>query len=196
MKLEIGTWWIVSLMSVLLLVVTLVSAAGEECETNADCGDGEVCFDNVCDVFCGVGKAECSDGRDNDGDNALDYWGICVTSDCSAYVSLVECIGESAYESLDCSSYKTATECEAACADASGSYILADEACRSPLDYDESLNPPCADGIDNDKDGVTDYPWDSDCPSPESPLEYRGQTEAPIIEKGFFARFWEKLFGK
>ena len=62
--------------------------------------------------YCALGEAECSDGEDNDGDGTIDYWGFCSSGDCT--------------------SVKTADDCESSCS--SDDYTSEDSDCYSPYD--------------------------------------------------------------
>lgn len=72
---------------------------------------------------CTLGETECSDGVDNDNDDLYDYFGDC----------------DDPLSSVDCSSLKTAAECQSACeAVTGGVYTGADaDDCMSPLDIYE-----------------------------------------------------------
>lgn len=171
-----GLFVLLFLVSVLSLNV--VVAEGESCTSTSDCSSGEVCEDGVCTTYCSIGETECSDGIDNDGDGAYDYWGACFTDSTDT-------------EANDCSAYDFASECEDSCRDFI--YYDVDTECRSPLDNDESADPRCADGIDNDGDTYVDYPDDSNCLSPEWDLEEGFRLGAPEEERGFFERLWDWL---
>lgn len=160
--------------SIFLLSLSVVSAEGESCTATSDCASGEVCEGSVCTAYCTIGETECSDGIDNEGDGSYDYWGACFIGP------------EGAATLLDCSAFDFAFECENSCRDYT--YESADSDCRSPLDNDESGNPGCADGIDNDGDTFVDYPDDSNCLSPEWDLEAGFSLGAPEE-----VNFWQRL---
>jgi len=183
------------LLSIFLVSLQLVFAAGESCVANENCASGEVCDSGSCVEFCVNGETECSDGVDNDGDGAYDYGGSCtinsVVYPCSA---LPDGSGGTVdYSGVDGS----LEECEAVCTP-ENTFISGDQECRSPLDTDETTDPVCANGVDDDSDGTTDFPFDEDCAEPHSESEAEGAAGAPAFapeeEKGFFAKLWDFLF--
>jgi hypothetical protein len=94
--------------------------------------------------------AECSDGIDNDGDGLIDYEVVCTPH-------------------ADPN------------ADHGGCYIVGDPGCSSPYDDDESdVAPECSDGIDNDGDGLYDYPEDPGCDDPTDNDEYNSSEHVSI----------------
>ncbi len=135
------------------------------------------------DYVCDIGEAECSDGLDNDGDSLIDFTGAC--HDMGLFMNCAE-LG-----------YNTVVECQAYCADGNnmpsggpGVYTGPDPECRSPLDTDESSDPECADGGDNDGNGDIDFPNDPDCTAPEDDSESGGVAPAPEVSQNAFVSLW------
>lgn len=157
--------------AVLLFSLGIVSAEGESCSSESDCAVGEVCDSGVCTAVCAAGETACSDGVNNDGDEYVDYLGVCTLAtpdtppadfpDCNAC--------DSFEEGTLCGDYCISPErYGAACNALWGSYTQGDSDCVSPLDTTE--NPPaCSDGEDNDDDGYVDYLGTCTLSNPDSP---------------------------
>jgi hypothetical protein len=165
----------------------------EECIGDAQCRTGYSCESEVCvfeaeEVYCAIGVAECSDGVDNDNDDLVDYLGGCDTDNDG--IAGLNCVNEGITEPSECKEY---------CISDDRDYIEPDPQCRSPLDTDETSDPQCADGINNDheKDGI-DYPNDPNCDSPEDNTESAtGSMGAPSLapegKQNIFVRFVDWL---
>lgn len=80
---------------------------------------------------CTIGSTDCSNGEDDDGDGTADYLGVC--------------------SDVDCSSYKSAAECESAC---TGTYTDADSDCYSPLDTSEEGVVAAAPALAPEEEGI------------------------------------------
>ena len=147
-----------------VLVILLFSFSfviGADCSSDVDCDNGFACDSNGdCVEYCGLGETECSDGIDNDGDGTADYIN-CVVDDVTHFCNFI--IVDEEFGIVRCKSDLGDVTCDLY----DGSFTYSDLECRSPYDTDESSDPKCADGIDNDNDGKTDYPYDLDCTSPE-----------------------------
>ena len=149
-----------------------------ECESDVDCDDGFACdSEGSCVEYCALGETECSDGIDNDSDGTADYEEI------NPY-----CLIDDVIYSCDPASYVGPFGSSSTCyieyngipSTCIGTLVYeTDLECRSPYDTDESSDPKCADGIDNDGDEWVDYPFDSDCENPESDLEGSSFYAAP-----------------
>jgi len=167
-----------NLCVLILLLFSFSFVIGVECESDVDCDDGFACDSNGdCVEYCGLGETECSDGIDNDNDGTADYEEI------SPY-----CLIDDVIYSCDSDSYVGPFGSGSTCyieyngipSTCTGTLVYeTDSECRSPYDTDESSDPKCADGIDNDNDGNLDYPFDSDCENPESDLEGSSLYAAP-----------------
>ncbi|MEK7529967.1 MAG: hypothetical protein AAB570_03525, partial [Patescibacteria group bacterium] len=118
------------------------------------------CVDELGYTFVAVGgscdaesETACNDGVDNDGDGDYDYLGDCSDP----------------HNSINCSEYNTAEECSDACGlEVGGIYTEADTGCTSVDDDSEDTEctdvlPSCADGVDNDGDGLIDIADTGDC---------------------------------
>lgn len=110
-------------------------------------------------------EPECSDGVDNDGDGTFDYLGICTILLDSPPADFPDCNA--------CESFEEGTLC--------GDYCISSErygaACGALW-------------------GSYTSSGDSDCTSLSDSTESVAVVQtAPAVEKGFFAKLWEKLFG-
>jgi len=154
-----------SLCVLVLLLFSFSFVIGAECGSDVDCDDGFACdSEGSCVEYCGLGETECSDGIDNDDDGLVDY-SNCIFEDVTYFCNSI--IVDEEFGIVRCKS----DSMDVTCSLADGSFSYGDLECRSPYDTDESSNPQCADGIDNDSDGNLDYPFDSDCENPESSFE-------------------------
>jgi hypothetical protein len=151
--------WMIGLVTVFLLLTMSMTVA---------LFDGE--------VVCSYGEAECSDGIDNDerGDG-IDFAGACQVDE------IVFSCPQNLVTSEMCKDY---------CLEkyGAGTYVKGDPQCRSPLDVDESTDPQCSNGIDDDGDGLVDYPYDTDCISPRG-VEKEARYLAPGNEKSLWSKF-------
>lgn len=179
--------FLVSVLSVSIVAAFTIVDEGGSCTSTTECIPGTVCEDGVCTTYCSIGETECSDGVDNDGDGAYDFWGACFTDSTDT-------------ELKDCSVYDFASECESNCIDIypAPDYYGVDPDCRSPLDNDESGDPGCADGVDNEPtpDGLIDFPNDPDCDSPEDTSEVTiSLTGGPSLSRAAEVQtFWQKVW--
>ncbi len=130
----------------------------------SDCRDGiDNDLDGLADVLPGVDLEEgcdlsadpaeepdCADRIDNDGDGAVDFASGVIASMCTADPDCP--FGQSCRNGF--------------CAPATP--VPADPGC---LDFDAVEDPQCNDGLDNDFDGLVDWPADRVCTGPEEDSE-------------------------
>ena len=115
----------------------------------------------------GNGPSQCNDGIDNDGDGLTDFP---LSPGCTNPFDTIE--------GPDCSDLDFDN-------DRDGTADAADPGCESPADWNELSNATtraCSDGIDNDGDGLTDYPADTGCMSAWDDVEFSPASGAPLID--------------
>ncbi|MBI5621355.1 DUF4215 domain-containing protein, partial [Candidatus Falkowbacteria bacterium] len=137
-----------------------------ELDDNEECDDGNTIDGDGCSSSCQIESVllpACSDGIDNDGDGLTDYPddpGCLSPSDDDEYNTPEEIISLCGNNELDDNE-----ECD------DGNTIDGD-GCSSSCQIESVLLAACSDGIDNDGDGLTDYPDDPGCLSPSDDDEY------------------------
>jgi hypothetical protein len=125
----------------------------------------------IATLVCGGTPADCSNGKDDDGDGATDFPadnGCASATDSSERPHDPGCSNPDDNDERD-----SLNQCEDGIDnDGDGKTDFpADAGCSSPNDTDETGEPDCADGKDNDGDGWIDFPDDGGCSSKEDTSE-------------------------